>query len=93
MKDLNRRRFTGAAVAALAMVTLCVTGAAAAEKLRVLAWQGYADDDWVAAFEAKTGADVDVVIIGTDDELWAKIQGSGGQDFDLLAVNTAQLQR
>lgn len=93
MKDLNRRRFTGAAVAALAMVTLSVTGAAAAEKLRVLAWQGYADDDWVAAFEAKTGADVDVVIIGTDDELWAKIQGSGGQDFDLLAVNTAQLQR
>ncbi len=68
-------------------------GPAAAETLRVLAWQGYADDDWVAAFEEKTGADVDVVIIGTDDELWAKIQGSGGQDFDVLAVNTAQLQR
>ncbi len=66
---------------------------AVAETLRVLAWQGYADEDWVAAFEEKTGADVDVVIIGTDDELWAKIQGSGGQDFDLLAVNTAQLQR
>lgn len=68
-------------------------GAAMAETLRVLAWQGYADDDWVKAFEAKTGATVDVVVIGTDDELWAKIQGSGGQDFDVLSVNTAQLQR
>ena len=76
------------------LATVIGLGAAAsAETLRVLAWQGYADDDWVAAFEARTGADVEVVVIGTDDELWAKIQGSNGQDFDVLSVNTAQLQR
>lgn len=83
----------GAFGATVLAAVLGLIGPASAETLRVLSWQGYADDDWVAAFEAKTGADVDVVIIGTDDELWAKIQGSGGQDFDLLAVNTAQLQR
>ncbi|MEZ5665977.1 MAG: extracellular solute-binding protein [Alphaproteobacteria bacterium] len=66
---------------------------AAAEELRILAWEGYADPDWVEAFEAETGADVSVVFIGTDDEIWAKIRGSDGQDFDLFAVNTAQLQR
>jgi putative spermidine/putrescine transport system substrate-binding protein len=64
-----------------------------AKELRILAWQGYADDDWVKAFEDKYGVDVSVVFIGTDDEIWAKIKGSEGQDFDLFAVNTAQLQR
>ena len=34
-----------------------------------------------------------MVFIGTDDEIWAKIKGSEGKDFDLFAVNTAQLQR
>ncbi|WP_374650910.1 ABC transporter substrate-binding protein [Dongia sp.] len=82
------------------MAGICVlmgsglSGAAAdAKELRVLAWQGYADDDWVKEFEQKTGADVSVVFIGTDDEIWAKIKGSEGKDFDLFAVNTAQLQR
>ena len=69
------------------------TGAAAAKELRILAWEGYADDDWVKEFEKTSGADVSVVFIGTDDEIWAKIKGSEGKDFDLFAVNTAQLQR
>ena len=64
-----------------------------AKELRILAWEGYADPDWVAEFEKQTGADVNVVFIGTDDEIWAKIKGSEGKDFDLFAVNTAQLQR
>ena len=58
-----------------------------------MAWQGYADDDWVKEFQDQTGADVNVVFIGTDDEIWAKIKGSEGKDFDVFAVNTAQLQR
>jgi putative spermidine/putrescine transport system substrate-binding protein len=70
-----------------------VTGKAVAKELRILAWEGYADDDWVKEFEKESGADVSVVFIGTDDEIWAKIKGSEGQDFDLFAVNTAQLQR
>lgn len=67
--------------------------ASLAESLRVLAWDGYADQDWVKEFTAETGIDVDVVFIGSDDEIWAKIKGSEGQDFDVFAVNTAQLQR
>src|SRR5689334_10579976 len=84
---------------ALPMLAVAATALAAswspamAKELRVLAWQGYADDDWVKAFEKESGADVKVVFIGTDDEIWAKIKGSEGQDFDLFAVNTAQLQR
>jgi putative spermidine/putrescine transport system substrate-binding protein len=70
-----------------------LTGKAVAKELRILAWEGYADDDWVKDFEKESGADVSVVFIGTDDEIWAKIKGSEGKDFDLFAVNTAQLQR
>jgi putative spermidine/putrescine transport system substrate-binding protein len=66
---------------------------ASAEALRVLAWEGYADADWVKDFTKETGIDVNVVFIGSDDEIWAKIKGSEGKDFDVMAVNTAQLQR
>src|SRR5512132_165929 len=65
----------------------------AAKQLRVLAWEGYADPDWVQAFEKQYDADVSVVFVGTDDEIWAKIKGSEGEDFDVFAINTAQLQR
>ena len=67
--------------------------ASAPASLRVLAWEGYADQDWVKEFTAETGIDVNVVFIGSDDEIWAKIKGSEGKDFDVMAVNTAQLQR
>jgi len=70
-----------------------LASSAMADNLRVLAWDGYADEDWVAAFTAATGIGVDVVFIGSDDEIWAKIKGSEGKDFDVFAVNTAQLQR
>ena len=80
------------AAAALAVVAATVAPGLTKE-LRILAWQGYADPDWVKAFEAEYKVDVNVVFIGTDDEIWAKIKGSEGKDFDLFAVNTAQLQR
>src|SRR4051812_20404366 len=89
MKTMTRLITAAAALAVIA----AVAAPAAAKELRILAWQGYADDDWVKAFEAEYKVDVNVVFIGTDDEIWAKIKGSEGKDFDLFAVNTAQLQR
>jgi putative spermidine/putrescine transport system substrate-binding protein len=82
-----------ASMAVFAVGVGMMTTAALAENLRVLAWDGYADPDWVKAFTAETGIGVDVVFIGSDDEIWAKIKGSEGKDFDVFAVNTAQLQR
>src|SRR5882762_10682250 len=79
--------------AAATVLAVSWSAGAMAKELRVLAWDGYADDDWVKEFEKQTGADVKVVIIGSDDEIWAKIKGSEGKDFDVIAVNTGQLQR
>ncbi|MCX5579332.1 ABC transporter substrate-binding protein [Kaistia terrae] len=82
-----------AALGAAALAAGLWVSAASAETLRVLAWEGYADPDWVKDFTKQSGIDVDVVFVGSDDEIWAKIKGSEGKDFDVMAVNTAQLQR
>lgn len=86
-----RKLLTGIATAGFAVSMMA--SAAFAENLRVLAWDGYADKNWVKEFTAETGIGVDVVFIGSDDEAWAKMKGSEGKDFDVFAVNTAQLQR
>jgi putative spermidine/putrescine transport system substrate-binding protein len=69
------------------------SGNAEAKELRILAPTGYADADWVKQFETETGADVSVMLADTDDDVWARIKGSEGTDFDLFAVGTARLQR
>lgn len=67
--------------------------ASAASTLRVLAWPGYADADFVRRFERQTGARVEVTLVGSDEALWEKISASGSRNFDVFAVNTAELQR
>ena len=66
--------------------------ASAAEVLRVLAWDGYADAEVVAAFEQRTGAKVEVTYASSDDDLWDKLHDKT-RTYDVFAVNTAELQR
>lgn len=80
----------------LCLILLCLGGvplSIAAETLRVLAWPGYADPDLVAAFEQKSGARVAVTFVDTDDAMWEMLKGNDGRDFDVVAINTAELQR
>ena len=72
---------------------LCVNAAGAEETLRVLTWPGYADPDIVQRFEKETHTHVTVTYISSDDDLWNKIGPNRGQDYDVFAVNTAELQR
>lgn len=85
---LNRRQFCGALAA-----TTSGWARAAGDTLRVLAWPGYADPDIVRTFERRHGGKVEVTIIDSDLDLWNKIIANGAQDFDVFAVNTAELQR
>ncbi len=77
----------------LLLAVVLTKAAAAGETLRVLAWPGYADADLVKAFEARTGARVEVTFIDSDDSMWQKISSHQAEDFDVFAVNTAELQR
>lgn len=65
------------------------------QRLRVLAWPGYADADIVKVFEQRTNSKVEVTIVDSDAVLWQKVAQNGMADeaFDVIAVNTAELQR
>ena len=65
----------------------------ATDKLRIITWHGYADADWVAEFERRHSTQVDVSFIESDDELWDKLSKNHGDNYDVFAVNTAELQR
>lgn len=83
----NRRNFC------LALAALAPAAVYADQVLRLLVWPGYADPDIVKRFEQRTQAKVVVTTIDSDVDLWQKIRSNNGQDFDLFAVNTAELQR
>jgi putative spermidine/putrescine transport system substrate-binding protein len=96
MLNWTRRRFVSAAaaVAATASATAMRKAAAAdSQELRLLVWEGYADDDWVKEFEDQTKAKVSVVYLTSDDEMWTKLKGSNGQDYDVFSVNTGDLKK
>lgn len=61
--------------------------------LRILTWHGYADGDWIAEFERNHNVRLEVSFIDNDDELWEKLSKNHGEDYDVFAVNTAELQR
>lgn len=79
----------------LLLLTLALFSASALaeETLRVLAWPGYADPDLVRAFEQRYRVKVEVTLIGSDDAMWRRLSVRQGADFDVFAVNTAELQR
>lgn len=79
--------FWGAAATSLA------AGSDVTKRLRVLAWPGYADAEIVKSFEQRHGAHVELTVIDSDAVLWQKLSANQGGDFDVFAVNTAELQR
>jgi putative spermidine/putrescine transport system substrate-binding protein/spermidine/putrescine transport system substrate-binding protein len=90
---LNRRKFTiSAAAAGLALGAPAVIRAQSKE-LRILTWEGYAEPEWVTPFEETTDTSVNVVYTGSVDEMFAKMQGSKGADFDVVAFDTSAFAR
>ncbi len=75
------------------LVMFMAAGVHAQNTLRVLTWPGYADADLVRAFEQRTGAKVEVTFIDSDEVMWQKLNKNRAQDYDVFAVNTAELQR
>nr|WP_314899801.1 extracellular solute-binding protein [uncultured Deefgea sp.] len=47
----------------------------------------------MAEFERDNDVRVDVTFVESDDELWEKQSKNHGEDFDVFAANTAELQR
>ncbi|MDN6876250.1 MULTISPECIES: extracellular solute-binding protein [Pseudomonas] len=80
----------------LAVILAGLTAQAPAQDertLHVLAWPGYADADVVKAFEQREGAKVTVTFVDSDEALWDRLHAQGGRLFDVVAANTAEIQR
>jgi putative spermidine/putrescine transport system substrate-binding protein len=75
------------------LVLSLAAGVQAQDTLRVLTWPGYADHDLVKAFEQRTGSKVEVTFIDSEEVMWQKLSKNKAEDFDVFAVNTAELQR
>lgn len=88
-----RRRSAAAALLAAGLGAVLPGPAQAATVLRVLAWPGYADADFVAVFEKRHGVRVEITTVASDDVLRAKLASPGGTGFDLVAANTAEIAR
>lgn len=78
------------------MVFMCLASFStvqAKEVLRVLTWPGYADPDLVKVFEERFDVEAQISYVASDDELWSRINENEGNNFDVFAVNAAELQR
>lgn len=77
----------------LAVLLPLVPGLAAGEQvLRLLTWPGYADADLVKQFEQRHGVKVEVTLVSNDDVLRSKLARNNGNDYDLVAANTAEIE-
>ena len=93
LPKLDRRRFLAGSAAAAATVAAPAIVRAADKELRILTWEGYAEPEWLDKFKSDTGATVNVVYSGSADEMFAKMQGSQGADFDLVSFDTSLFPR
>lgn len=55
--------------------------------LNIVAWEGYAQDDWVKPFEAETGCQVNKKYAGSSDEMVALMREGGGGEYDLVSAS------
>ena len=60
--------------------------------LRILAWPGYADPDVVRTFAEQEDVEVEVTLVGSDDELRQKLTADNGSHYDVIAANTSEIR-
>src|SRR5579885_2904544 len=90
---LTRRQFgLGLAAAGAALGAPSIVSAKAGE-LRIMTWEGYAEADWVKPFEQSHGVKCQIAYTGSVDEMFAKVQGSKGADYDVIAFDTSSFAR
>lgn len=90
---LTRRSLLAVSAAALVTPYVARQASAATRTLRVMTWEGYAEPEWIDPFKEKYDADVAVTYAGSVDEMFAKMQGSKGADFDVLSFDTSGFAR
>ena len=55
--------------------------------LNLVAWEGYAEDQWVKPFVAATGCKVNRKYAGSSDEMVSLMRSGGGSQYDLVSAS------
>ena len=56
-------------------------------KLNLIAWEGYAQPQWVKPFEAQTGCQVSTKYAGSSSEMVSLMANGGGGNYDLVSAS------
>ncbi|MGH6919150.1 MAG: ABC transporter substrate-binding protein, partial [Geminicoccaceae bacterium] len=96
-REAAARRRVAMGAALLCAVGVILAGGTALQaqerELRIFTFEGYTDDEWVEEFEAAHDAEVNVTYTGSVDEMFAKMKGSEGADYDLISIDTSLFGR
>ena len=90
---INRRQFSAGLAGMGALLATPAVLRAEQATLRVFTWEGYAEPEVVSKFEAEHGCKLSLTYTGSVDEMFAKMQGSKGQDFDIVSFDTGSTAR
>jgi putative spermidine/putrescine transport system substrate-binding protein/spermidine/putrescine transport system substrate-binding protein len=63
-------------------------GVRAADELKVIIWEGYADDTYKLPFEDASDATVAPTEAGTGDEMFALMRESDGKNYDMVSASS-----
>jgi putative spermidine/putrescine transport system substrate-binding protein len=56
-------------------------------QLNLVAWEGYAQQEWVKPFEAQTGCVVHAKYAGSSDEMVTLMRQGGGNQYDMVSAS------
>ena len=56
-------------------------------QLNLVAWEGYAQPEWVKPFEAQTGCEVHAKYAGSSDEMVTLMRQGGGSQYDMVSAS------
>jgi putative spermidine/putrescine transport system substrate-binding protein len=56
-------------------------------QLNLVAWEGYAQPEWVKPFEAQTGCQVHTKYAGSSDEMVTLMRQGGGNQYDMVSAS------
>src|SRR5271165_3768382 len=56
-------------------------------ELNLVAWEGYAQPEWVKPFEAQTGCVVHAKYAGSSDEMVTLMRQGGGSQYDMVSAS------
>jgi len=86
-------RLLGALGLAAFRASMLDRGALAAEELKLIVWEGYADDKYKVPFEQTNDATVSATAAATGDEMFSLMNESEGKNFDAVSASSDLPQR